>query len=204
MKAVLQRDELEVRLRPLKYADRELVEKWLSDPYILKLTFVVSNPDGAQSLPFSKASLDHCLDLLIADKSRMTLAIMVNEHHVGNLGLKEYHPGGKSGELFIEIGESEYRGVGIGKVSIAILLDYVFFTLGLDEMKLEVLEFNSVAMHVYEQLGFSKTNQTGFHYDENKRAWQVWGMKLLKERWRLCRCQLSIPTQVVVTPLTEF
>jgi RimJ/RimL family protein N-acetyltransferase len=201
---ISQREELHVRLRLLKSTDREIVKKWLSDPYILKLTFVVSGPDQNPSLPFSNASMEHYLDVLITDKNRMTLAILVNDHHVGNIGLKEYSKDRKTSELFIEIGEGEYRGVGVGKAAIAILLDYAFFTLQLEEMKLEVLEFNDIAIRVYDQLGFLRTHQSGRHYDENRRYWQVWGMNIRKEQWRLRRRQLFLADNLIVAPLTQL
>ena len=50
--------QLEISLRPLTYADREAVQKWLSDPYIIQLTFVVTGPNSGPSTPFSAATSD--------------------------------------------------------------------------------------------------------------------------------------------------
>jgi diamine N-acetyltransferase len=194
--------QLEVILRPLRYGDREAVQRWLSDPYIIQLTFVVTSPGNSSSVPFSEASSDNYLNMLISESSRITFAIEVNGEHVGNVGLKEYSPGKSYSEFFVEIGEADYRGRGVGKAAIAALLDYALEVLGLSEVRLEVLEFNSVAIHVYEQLGFIKTHRTGWHYDRKGQYWQVWGMTLTKERWMLCKKQLLLPVNVVVKPVT--
>ncbi len=194
--------KLEVGLRPLVYTDREAVQKWLSDPYIIQLTFVVPGPVSAPSIPFSAAASDNYINMLIADRSRVTFAIVVNGEHVGNVGLKEYSPGKDYSEFFVEIGEAQYRGRGVGKVAIAALMDHALEVLHLSEVRLEVLEFNSVAIHVYEQLGFVKTHRTGWHYDRQGRYWQVWGMTLTKAGWAAAKNQLLLPANVTVKPVS--
>lgn len=184
--------------------DQEALRKWLSDPYVLHLTFVVQGPGCVPSLPFSASASDQYLSVLITDKSRMTYAIEANGVHVGNIGLKEYDREKQTSEFFIEIGESEYRGLGIGKAAMAILMDYAFYTLDLREVRLEVLEFNDVAIHIYQQLGFMRTHRSGWHYDSHGQYWQVWGMNLAKERWEFIRRQLHISDALVVTPLAEI
>lgn len=194
--------KLEVSLRPLGYGDREAVQRWLSDPYIIQLTFVVTGPGNSPSVPFSAAASDNYLNMLISDQSRVTFAIEVNGEHVGNVGLKEYSSGKSYSEFFVEIGEAQYRGRGVGKAAIAALMDYALEVLGLSEVRLEVLEFNAVAIHVYEQLGFIKTHRTGWHYDRKGQYWQVWGMTLTKECWTLCKKQLLLPANVMIKAIT--
>src|SRR3989338_453892 len=133
---------LEVRLRFLCRQDEARGRKWLNDPYIVDLTFVVPGPDKQASMPFSDEMMRQYLDVLITDQSRKSFAIMAGQEHIGTIGLKEIDYGHKKAEMFIEIGESKYRGLGVGKAAMAILMDYVFFKLGLQEMILEVLEFN--------------------------------------------------------------
>ena len=195
--------ELGVSLRLLAYSDRNAIRKWLADPYIIHLTFVVPGPDCVPLFPLSAAASDQYVNTLISDSSRLTFAIEVNGIHIGNIGLKEYYPHKQTSEFFIEIGEAEYRGKGVGKAAIAILLDYAFFTLGIQEMRLEVLEFNDVAIRVYRRLGFEITHRSGWHYDVHGQYWQVWAMNLAKERWLLSRRQLALPSHLVVKSLAK-
>jgi len=194
--------QVEVGLRLLKQSDFELVKKWLSDPYIIQLTFVVSGPQVEPQLPFSDAMTQQYINALIADKKRKTFAIEVNGKHVGNIGLKEYTPEQGYSEIFIEIGEAECRGKGFGKAAMAILMDYAFSVLRLQEIRLEVLEFNATAIQVYEKIGFIKTGSTGWHYDHHGQYWQVLGMKLTKDRWDVMRNSFLLPANIVTAKLS--
>ncbi|MEI6805340.1 MAG: GNAT family protein [Myxococcaceae bacterium] len=194
-------NSLEIKLRFLEKEDNPKVKKWLRDPYILELTFVIPGPERRASLPFDEKMMEQYIDVLLSDKSRKTFAIEVDGNHVGNLGLKEIDFQTKKAELFIEIGEAKYRGIGIGKASMAILMDHVFFQMGLEEMVLEVLEFNQAALRVYQQLGFQTSHRSGWHYDENGRYWQVWLMRLPKARWMSQRDQLVLPSNLVTQAL---
>ncbi len=194
-------DNLEIKLRFLERQDNPRVRKWLQDPYILDLTFVIPGPEKRATLPFDEKMMDQYIDVLLSDRSRKTFAIEVDGNHVGNVGLKEINFETKKAELFIEIGESDYRGLGVGKAAMAILMDYVFTQMGLDEMVLEVLEFNQAALRVYQQLGFELSHRSGWHYDQDGRYWQVWLMRLPKARWTFCRQQLNLPGNLVTKPL---
>lgn len=194
-------DNLEIKLRFLEKQDNAKVRKWLQDPYLVELTFVVPGPEKRESLPFNQEMMDQYIELLVSDRTRKTFAIEVDDHHIGNIGLKEMDFEKKKAELFIEIGEPEYRGVGVGKAAMAILMDYVFNQMGFDEMILEVLEFNQAALRVYRQLGFETSHRSGWHYDTRGHYWQVWLMRLPKERWKFTRAQLVLPAHLTVKPL---
>src|SRR3989338_1291681 len=106
-------DNLEIKLRFLEQEDNPKVRKWLRDPYILDLTFVIPGPEKRATLPFDEKMMDQYIDVLLSDRTRKTFAIEVDGNHVGNIGLKEIKYETKKAELFIEIGESDYRGLGV-------------------------------------------------------------------------------------------
>jgi RimJ/RimL family protein N-acetyltransferase len=194
-------NNLEINLRFLDRSDNERVRKWLLDPYVLELTFVIPGPERRASLPFDDKTMNQYIEALLSDKTRKTFAIEAEGLHVGNVGLKEIdHEQGKA-ELFIEIGEKEYRGRGVGKAAMTILLDYVFFNMGLSEVCLEVLEFNGPALKLYKELGFQTSHRSGWHYDQNGRYWQVWWMRLPRERWFITRGQLMFPANMTIRTL---
>lgn len=194
-------NNLEIKLRFLDRKDDFLVRKWLSDPYILELTFVIPGPDKRKSLPFDEKMMAQYLDVLLSDRSRKTFAIEAGGNHVGNIGLKEINTEKKKAELFIEIGESDYRGMGVGKAAMAILMDYFFLQMGFNEMILEVLEFNQAALRVYQQIGFQMSHRSGWHYDAQGRYWQVWLMRLNKDQWASSRKKLPLPSNLKLKPL---
>ncbi|MBL4818692.1 MAG: GNAT family N-acetyltransferase [Deltaproteobacteria bacterium] len=176
-------NSLEINLRFLNPNDSPKVREWLLDPYVLDMTFVIPGPERQNLLPFDDKVMAQYINALLDDKSRRTFAIEANGEHVGNVGLKEINLEGHRAELFIEIGESEYRGRGVGKAAMILLLDYVFDKMALDELCLEVLEFNEPALRLYKMLGFETKHRSGWHYDKHGRYWQVWWMCLPKAHW---------------------
>jgi RimJ/RimL family protein N-acetyltransferase len=195
--------EIEVRLRLLTLDDKYNVRKWMADPYILQLTFVVPGPGGLGATPFSASAADQYLNVLVSEPTRTTFAIEANGIHVGNIGIKEYNPARGTTEIFIEIGEEDFRGKGVGKAAISILMDYAFFALGLNEVRLEVLEFNHVAIRTYRSLGYERTHRAGWHYDPQGQYWQVWGMCLTRDAWHAKRRSDLLPEHVRVVSLSK-
>ena len=196
-------DEIQVRLRLLTMDDKYNVRRWMSDPYILQLTFVVPGPGHLGATPFTPAAADQYLNVLISEPTRTTFAIEANALHVGNIGLKEFNPQRGTTEMFIEVGEEKFRGKGVGKAAISILMDYAFFALGLTEVRLEVLEFNDVAILTYRSLGFERTHRAGWHYDPQGQYWQVWGMCLSRDAWKLRRRADMHPPHIRLASLVK-
>lgn len=149
-------------------------------------------------LPFSGDNAERYVDLLINDKSRRTFAIQINNQHVGNIGLKKYFPNINFCELFIEIGEANFRGRGIGTAAMRLILDYAFGALKIQDVNLEVLEFNHAAIRVYERLGFCNYGITGWHYDALQRRWNVFGMRLNLNTWQQVKSSLRLAPNIVL------
>lgn len=189
---------MKVLLRALTLEDGERIFTWLTDPYLVQLTFVVSGPGGTPLIPFTPFSAKRYLDILVYDKYRRSFALEVNDKHVGNVGLKQYDPQQGTSECFIEIGESSYRGRGIGTAAMCMLLDYGFKKLNLREIRLEVLEFNHAAIRVYDRIGFSQTGVTGWHFDCRNQYWRVLGMSITSKHWKTVRGHINLAPGIVI------
>jgi RimJ/RimL family protein N-acetyltransferase len=86
-----------------------------------------------------------------------------------------------------------------------ILLEYAFKTLMLDEIRLEVLEFNLPAIRVYQKLGFVRTHRSGWHYDaEGGQYWQVWSMCLTSDRFSALQKRLTLGAEIKMIPFTKI
>lgn len=173
-----------IRLRLLEEGDVDNVCRWMSSSYILQHSFVVQS---SKSLPDDFAT--HCyamryFDMLMSDCRRVTFAIIFDGEHIGNVGLKEICFIKKTAECFIEIGEKKFRGQGLGAMAMIKLLEYGFFSTGLVEIKLDVLEFNFPALKLYDQLGFVASGFNNWHYDEFGQYWRVLGMSIHKRNFR--------------------
>lgn len=155
----------------------------MTSSYILQHSFVIPGP---KSPPSDFATADYAIryfDILISDPLRLTFAIMLNGLHIGNVGLKEICATTMMAECFIEIGEHEFRGQGLGINAMKQLLNFAFFDYGLREIELDVLEFNFRALKVYNRLGFKARGQSGWHYDEFGQYWRVLKMGIRQKDW---------------------
>ncbi|MFA6271579.1 MAG: GNAT family protein [Patescibacteria group bacterium] len=73
---------------------------------------------------------------------------------IGFMGLSKISKKSKNADLFIAIGDAEYRGKGIGKKAMLWIIDYGFNKLKLHKIYLNVYENNVPAVKLYKSLGF--------------------------------------------------
>jgi RimJ/RimL family protein N-acetyltransferase len=168
----------DLSLRLLKKSDDKNVCRWLSSSYIVQHSFVVPGPKSRPSDFFTEAYALRHFETLLSDPRRMTFAIMLDDIHVGNVGLKDICWQALTAECFIEIGEADFRGHGLGKLALKELLHRAFFNHGLRKIDLDVLEFNFPAIKVYDRLGFRVQGQSAWHYDEFGQYWRVLRMTI--------------------------
>lgn len=94
--------------------------------------------------------------LLIVDKTGRPLGLTI---------LSDVDMTTRRAELSIFIGSPAWRGRGVGKAAVRLLLDYAFQDLGLNRVELRVLEDNVAAIRAYEACGFlreGKLRQAAF------------------------------------------
>ncbi len=78
---------------------------------------------------------------------------------IGNGGFVDIDKAKHTAVFRITIGHSAYIGKGYGSEAIRALLSYGFTTLDFLEITLRVLAKNKRAIHVYENIGFSRTKE---------------------------------------------
>ena len=87
-------------------------------------------------------------------KDKQFFTICDNAKAIGFMGLSNISKENKSADLFIAIGEDDYRGKGIGKIAMQWLLDYGFKKLKLYKIRLGVFKDNIPAVRLYRSVGF--------------------------------------------------
>ncbi len=87
-------------------------------------------------------------------KNKKFFTICDNSKPIGFMGLSNISKSNKNADLFIAIGEDDYRGKGIGKIAIIWLINYGFKKLKLHKINLGVVKDNNHAIKVYQSLGF--------------------------------------------------
>ena len=88
------------------------------------------------------------------DKNKKFFTICDGINPIGFMGLSNISKQNKNADLFIAIGEDDYRGKGIGKIAMKWLINYGFTKLKLHKINLGVIKSNKPAIKLYQSLGF--------------------------------------------------
>ncbi len=87
-------------------------------------------------------------------KNKKFFTICDDTKPIGFVGLSNISKQNRNADLFIEIGEDEYRGKGIGKIAMNWIIEYGFNKLKLHKINLGVIKKNIPAVTLYKALGF--------------------------------------------------
>ena len=138
--------EDKVSLRDFSAEDSERKVQWINDPR--------NNEYLHYDLPLVyDKTLKWFLGRNLA--KRLDCTIEYDGVPVGLIGLLEIDYFHKKAEFYICLGEHQYKGRGIAKASIKMLIKYAFCELGLNKVYLNVDADNEVACKLYERSGFT-------------------------------------------------
>ncbi len=151
------------REKSMKYFRKLIGEKCYLSPVSIedteKYTEWVNDLEIGQFLLFTSLVLDH-------DKEREALKQLMKNHIVfaivekdtnkviGNCGLHEVNEVHRRASFGIFIGEKTYWNQGIGTEATSLTLDYGFNIMNLNNISLEVVEYNQRAIRCYDKVGF--------------------------------------------------
>lgn len=138
-------------LNKIQKEDIEFLYPWFADSNFLKYY------DYVKPNPLSKEEVDEIFLEYEKKKSEIfVIKNLSNDKIIGIAGIDDIIKDNEVGTLFIGFGEKKERGKGYGKETIKLLLNYGFNELNLYRIQLNVLEFNTHAIHLYERFGFKK------------------------------------------------
>ncbi len=135
-----------VILRPLERRDLEKSRTWVNDQETAAFLLRV--------LPVSEIEQEVWFENICTKPDRYVWAVEVDDLYVGNMGLYHVDLIHRRAEIWTLIGEKTWRGKGLGRESMSLLLDYAFRGLGLNKIYLHVDEENLIAQNMYKKLGF--------------------------------------------------
>ena len=78
---------------------------------------------------------------------------------------------------------SNYRGKGFGRELVNLAVKYAFENLGLREITLNVFDFNTKALALYENIGFIECEQKNGAQEFQNELWKSVKMKLTRDQW---------------------
>lgn len=138
-----------IQIKPHSIVDIELRYKWINTPDVAR--FVRDEPSKRVSRNEIKEWFENYRK---ARGTKKFFTIFVEEKAIGWMGLSNISKENENAELFIAIGEDEYRGKGYGYEALSWLLDYGFRKIGLNKITLGVVDANLPAINLYKKAGF--------------------------------------------------
>ncbi len=160
-----------VILRPLERRDLEKSRTWVNDQETAPLLLRV--------LPVTEIEQEGWFENICTKPDRYVWAVEVDDQYVGNMGLYHVDLIHRRAEIWTLIGEKSWRGKGLGRESMALLLNYAFCGLGLNKIYLHVDEENLIAQNMYKRLGFVVEGTLVSEYFIDGRFRNVLRMRLL-------------------------
>lgn len=103
-----------------------------------------------------------------------------DDSFMGHVSLFDFGPHEQFATMGIYLGK-EYRHQGLGQEAIRLLIQYVFATLRLNAIHLEVFSFNSHAIRSYEKMGFKECGRWHKALYHQGKSHDLIMMELLRE-----------------------
>lgn len=138
-----------IYLSPRNVEDVEIFTEWLNDFYITDYT---GRSYQTLTLQGEKAYLENEQN----DKNVFAIIDLQTDEMIGTVGLHNIDHINRTATLGIFIGNKNYWSKGYGTEAIKLILDFGFNYLNLNNIHLDLMEFNVRALKCYEKCGFKE------------------------------------------------
>jgi RimJ/RimL family protein N-acetyltransferase len=168
-----------IYLRPLHLEDaNEVYLSWINDP-------AVTRGMAAGYFPTTITQLQAYVQNTLQDSNTIFFALCSQDNeHIGNVKLDRIDWVAGTCELGIIIGDERYRGKGLGKEAMLLLIQYAFNDLNLRKISLAVFENNQHAKKLYESLGFQLEGTFVKHIFKEGRLWDKYFYALFNTNYK--------------------
>jgi RimJ/RimL family protein N-acetyltransferase len=167
-------------LREYRMEDLPHVRKWVNDPEVTdNLSDIFVYPHTTENTEaFLKMMVDGSTDskgFVIAEKDTL--------NYIGQIDLHRIDWISRHAVLGIVIGRKDMQNRGIGYEAIRLMQQFVFRTLNLHRLELEVFEFNERAIRCYRKAGFREEGRMRQRLYRHGRYWDILMMGILREEF---------------------
>ena len=138
-----------IYLSPRRLEDAEQFTEWMND-------FSTTDYLGRSNQLMTLEKEKEFLEKHIGDEATMNIVTLDEDKLIGTIGLENIDHLNRRAVLGIFIGDTEEREKGYGTEAINLILDYGFNYLNLNNIKLDVMEFNERAIACYKKCGFKE------------------------------------------------
>ena len=139
-----------IYLRPITYADTDLIIKWRNSDSVRKY-FIYREP-------FTKEGHENWMKNQIETKKAFQFIVCDNEsgRPIGCTYLRDYDKIHNKAEYGVFIGEEGMRGKGLGKEMLNLTMSFAFCSLGLHKVYARALSDNAASINCFLACGFEK------------------------------------------------
>ena len=171
-------------LREYQLTDLSYMRQWVNSPEITNgLSDIFLFPHTYYSTEsFLKMMIEGSTEIkgfIIADKD--------SKEYIGQIDLHKIDWKNRNAVLGIVIGREEYLGKGFGSEAIRMLQDFVFQSLNLNRLELEVYEYNERAYRCYLKCGFKEEGRLRKKLYRNGGYWDIICMGILRSEYESYR-----------------
>ena len=138
-----------VYLSPRSVEDAEQYAEWLND-------FETTDYTGRSGQIVTVESEREYLENSINEEAVFAIVRLEDDKMIGSAGIESIDHLNGIGTLGIFIGDKECRNKGYGTEVVKMLLEYSFKYLNLNNIKLDLMEFNERALACYKKCGFKE------------------------------------------------
>lgn len=162
-------------LRRFEEGDLKYKVKWVND--------AENNKTLLFDYPISLSETKEWFKKTFFNRSRWDFVIIEkrSKNIIGMTGLINVNLRHRNAQFFITIGEKKFKGKGLSKIAINLVLEFAFNELGLQKIYLLTLANNTLARRIYENIGFKQEAFFKKEYNIHGDLKDIYRHALLKE-----------------------
>lgn len=168
----------QVALGPIRDAHFEAIARWDND---YRTSFYGVTPLGPQRPEATATEFKEYLEK--ATNTIFALYEVETWQFIGYTGLRDAYPMYRCGEFGIMIGESDARGKGYGTEATRLVLDHAFLAIGLENVWLRTMAFNTAGIRAYEKAGFKHVGRLRNHVTVGGKRWDAVLMDIVADEF---------------------
>ena len=138
-----------IYLSPRSIEDLEKYTEWMND---FEVTDYIGRSNQIMTIEAEKKYLEENIN----EEAVFAIVDIEKDKLIGSIGLHKVNHFKRTATLGIFIGDKDYRNKGYGTEAIRLILDYGFNYLNLNNINLDLLEFNERAFACYKKCGFKE------------------------------------------------
>jgi len=164
-----------IYLRPFIKEDEDFFGKWYND--------CVTRGKIGEVMPTSLEEISKLKDRKETDRVWFAIVKKSDDKVIGETGLLRMFPAWRTTDLTIIIPDSEDQGLGYGKETINLMMNYAFGYLNYNRISIGVVGFNTQAIEFYKKVGFIQEGKQEQGYYYNYKYYDFIMMRILKDEF---------------------